>query len=187
MTAALADHVGPWTEDEYLAIGETPNRIELIDGSLWVSPAPTKPHQQISFLLMTAMRPGVRAAGLRAYEASNVRLQTGRMVIPDVMVADTDPIGLVTDASEVRLVAEVVSSDGAADRLIKVQLYARAKIPWYLLVEPALPRYESITLRLLRLDGDHYVEHAVAKDGETLAFDAPFECRIAATDLLDFA
>ena len=65
MSVAALDHPEPWTEAEYFALGETRNRIELIDGGLWVSPAPNRPHQDISFLLLTAIRPATRAAGLR--------------------------------------------------------------------------------------------------------------------------
>ncbi len=187
MSAAVLEHPGPWSEEQYFALGETPNRIELIDGGLWVSPAPNKPHQDISFLLMAMIRPAARAAGLRAYEAANLRLGPDRIVIPDLVVADTDPHGGVIEASEVTLVCEIVSPSNAAnDRLLKMQFYATAHIEWYLLVEPDLVAFDFVTLRLFRLVGHHFVEHAVAGRGESLTLEGPLACQINADALIDW-
>jgi Uma2 family endonuclease len=181
VTATSLEHVGPWTEDEYFDLGDTLQRIELYDGSLLVSPAPSKRHQRVSRRLAAMLDVTAEPAGLSVYEAVNLRLKANRVVIPDLVVADTDDEGSIVEASEVRLVGEIVSpSNAIADRVLKMQLYAMAGIPAYLLVET-----ESATpvLRLFVLRGEHYVLAGEAGPGERLRASEPLPLDIDVTGL----
>ena len=41
MTSAIFGRGSPMTEEEFFALGETSERVELFDGSLYLTPAPT--------------------------------------------------------------------------------------------------------------------------------------------------
>jgi Uma2 family endonuclease len=180
MTAAFA-HVMPWTEEEFLALGETPDRVELFDGSLLVSPAPTPIHQLISTNLTFALRAAAREAGLRVYPAVNLRLRRDRIPIPDlVLTRPIDVWNLVVDASSVVLVCEIISpSNAATDRVLKMHHYAEAGIQWYLLTDP-----DTRVLDLYRLEGKQYKQYATGKPGTPLRMDAPVVVEMDPDELL---
>ena len=182
MSVAMLEHPEPWSEDEYFSLGETSNRIELIDGSLWVSPAPSKRHQHIAFLLAKGLYDAAERAGLLVLQDVNLRLAGGRILQPDIVVADTDDTGSTVEAAEAKLVAEVVSPGNAGtDRLLKPQLYAAAGIAWYLRVEQP---HDSVELHLERLAGDHYVPAVVASPGQALVSGEPFPFELDIASLL---
>ncbi len=169
MATSAFEHVFPWTEEDFLALGETNDRVELFDGSLVVSPAPTLRHQGISRRLANALDAPANQAGLQVWEACNIRLRKGRIAIPDIVVTrPIDPDTLVVEARDIPLVCEITSTNAANDRVLKMHHYAVAGIPWYLLVDP-----QKLALQLYRLDGDKYVEEASAVPGESLLFTAP--------------
>lgn len=169
------------TEEEFFALGETSRRIELFDGSLLVATAPTPRHQVISRRLANRLDQGAMKAGLTVMEAVNVRLQPGRIPIPDVVVTtEVDLDVLVVDAEDVLMVCEIVSpSDASADKVLKMQhYYAAAGIPWYLIAEQ-----QTHALHLYELVAGHDREHSVTQPGEVLHLTAPVAATISPEDL----
>jgi Uma2 family endonuclease len=179
MTSAIFGRGRAVTEEEFLALDEVSERVELFDWSLNVTPAPTPRHQLISRRLANALDTGT--ADLHVLEAVNVRLREGRIPIPDLVI--TTMINLddsVIEADSVRLVCEIVSpSNAATDKVLKMHYYATAGIPWYLLVEQ-----DTGALHLYELTGSHYVERSVTKPGDTLRLTDPVEVTIFPADLL---
>ncbi|MER6433177.1 Uma2 family endonuclease [Streptomyces sp900105245] len=145
MSVAAEGHVGPWTVSEVLALPEDAgNRIELVGGSLVMSPSPGVAHQRASRRLADLLQDAADRAGqhLEVLEAVNMVVPEG-LLIPDVVVADADAAaaaGLSIDAHDVVLVVEIASpSTRVTDRKMKPALYATAGIPhyWRLELEPA--------------------------------------------------
>ncbi|MFE9189573.1 Uma2 family endonuclease [Micromonospora sp. NPDC007208] len=118
----------PWTESEYLALGETAQRIELLDGSLLIGPPPSVRHQAIVGGLAAALEPGCAAADRTLLPVINLRLNRTRILNPDLVV--TAELDLTVDcvpADAVLLVGEVSAPHTATiNRVLKPHLYAAA-------------------------------------------------------------
>lgn len=171
----LPQHRGDWTVDEVLALAEdqtTGQRIELVDGSLFISPAPTSVHQRILQQVQVSFH-GKLPAGTELLPGVNVRLRDGRLLIPDFAVLTCPGIDTVYyDGSEVLLAGEIESpSTRVVDRTLKRQLYAEAGVPFYLLIDP-VPKPAEATLFEL-LDGE-YVPIAKGEAGR-IELAGPFE------------
>jgi Uma2 family endonuclease len=182
MTAMIpTTHSGPWTEEEYLALGEDNDRIELIDGDLRVTASPSPWHQRACRKLASALEEGADDRGLHVHWAINLRLKPSRIVIPDLTI--TTPIDFedrVVPGASAALVCEVTSpSNAATDKVLKMHYYAEAGIPWYLIVE-----HQTITLRLFRLQSGTYVERHTAEPGQVLKLIEPVTAEIRPESLL---
>jgi Uma2 family endonuclease len=162
---------GTYTEEQYLALGETSVKIELFDGELVVSPPANGEHQWISRQLCNLMDEAVALAGLDVYQDIGVRLNDRRVAVPDIVVVEPyDDEAATVAVDHVRLVVEIVSrSNARMDRVRKMNYYAVAGIPFYLLIE----RYPRLSLRLFRLVANQYVEQASAAPGDVLELVEP--------------
>ena len=167
---------GPWTEDAYLALGETLSRVELVDGTLWVGPAPGQRHQHLTSLRARGLHDAAGQAGLLAFTGVDLRLGNGRILRPDIVIARTDDTGRAVQAAETELVVEVAPPND-----LRARLYAAAGIGWYLRVEQP---QDSVELRLQKLTGDHYIPYTVVAPGQALSVDEPFPFRLEAASLL---
>ena len=126
-----AEEYESWSEEQCAG-------IEIVDGMVVVSPSASKRHNRLARMLANALDV---AAGpdWNADTDFDVRLQdvplTNRR--PDVVVYRADTIDVTpTRPEHVLLVAEIVSPGSeTTDRIVKLDQYARAGIPFYWRVE----------------------------------------------------
>jgi Uma2 family endonuclease len=181
MTEPLS-HVGPWTTDDLAGLPDDGQRYEIIDGSLIVSPTPSTTHQLVAGRLAALIRE-FAPDGADVVEAVGLQLNSGRLLIPDVVVAQSSALlgfQKAVSPDDVHLVVEVVSpSNAAMDRVFKPQLYAAAGIRWMWRAELGPDGVEIVVLDLA--DGAA-VEHS--HSAGLLQVDVPFAVEIPVDRLL---
>ncbi|MFD8455035.1 Uma2 family endonuclease [Streptomyces antimycoticus] len=138
----IDDHVGPWTVEDVLALPEHPARarFELVDGVLFISPAPGLAHQIVSSGLRSQIDIASGRSGTRFLTAGAVMVASdSRLFIPDIAVVDRAAVSRGTLAAPLEamlLLGEIVSPvSQAPDRILKPALYAQAKVPAYWRIE----------------------------------------------------
>ncbi|SEP32886.1 Uma2 family endonuclease [Amycolatopsis saalfeldensis] len=174
----VASRLDGWTVDQVLALPEehtSGNRVELVDGVLNVSPAPTSAHQRLLQRLQLAFAPRL-PEGTELLPGVNVRFGEKRLLIPDFVVLTCPAVDTTWySATDLLLVAEIESpSTRVQDRILKKALYAEALIPYYLLVDPA---QEPVAATVFGLDGGEYVPIGKSEGG-VLELAEPFAARV---------
>lgn len=132
------------------------NRYEVIDGALHVTPFPSTAHQQVATRITVALFNHVDKHGLGQVFMAGLKvvLDEPTGVGPDVVYVSNDRMdGLKPDAfyGAPDLVIEILSSKPSLDQVVKKQLYARAGIPHYWIVDPQAHR-----LWAYRQEGERY-------------------------------
>ncbi|NJK81074.1 MAG: Uma2 family endonuclease [Chloroflexaceae bacterium] len=144
---------GQWTYADYAALPlDDLLRYEVMEGVLYMAPAPTPDHQSTSNLLATYLTMHIQFKGLgRVFTAPiDVELPTGDVVQPDVIVILAANLHIISEKRILGapdLVAEIASPGTASyDRRAKQDAYARAGVREYWLVDPAARTVEVLTL-----------------------------------------
>lgn len=130
------------TEEEFLSLPETMQKMELVDGEVRMPPSPTFWHQDVAKELTIELSVWARAQSNPVTVCSSpldVRFAPGRILQPDVFVVfgkiprdHKGPIDRIPD-----LCIEVLSSDRVYDRVTKRLLYAEAGVKEFWVVDPA--------------------------------------------------
>ncbi|WP_306204242.1 Uma2 family endonuclease [Actinoplanes sp. RD1] len=164
----------PADEDEYMRLGETMDRLELVDDALLLSDWRTVGHQY----MVTSLCRLLKVEHGLALHAVGVRLSARRLVIPDVVVFNdtADLHADMNDASSVKLVAEVAYPEDAVPSILKRACYAAAGIPLYLLIDQ---RTGAVTVH--ELCGSEYVTRVCTGEVE---LPEPVPVRFRGTDLM---
>lgn len=130
-----------WTVDMVHALPDDRNRYEVIDGELFVTPAPILPHQRAVLQLALWLDPYVRSHGIGEVIASPADVEFGRdtLVQPDlfVMPLGSGPLPRTwKEIGRLLLAVEVLSPSSArADRRVKRRLYQRQSVPEYWIID----------------------------------------------------
>ncbi|MGQ0844505.1 MAG: Uma2 family endonuclease [Sporichthyaceae bacterium] len=176
--AALDDHVGPWTEQDYLALPPMGRRIELLDGALLVNASPVSLHQRMALRLAVEFE-RLRPIDLEALLSVDVRVGVDRILVPDVVVVRARQGSVqVWDPEDVLLALEIGSPGSVGmDRAVKPRLYADAGISVYVRVNLAGPTAAVGQL----VDGRYVVDEI----GSVLRLSEPFAAAIDLPALLN--
>ncbi len=143
---------GNWTYDDYAATPDDGKRYQIIDGVLFMSPAPNRWHQQTVGRIFRYLSAHIGDAGIgEVYIASfDVELSPKTVVQPDVLAILNAHLERISDARIIGapdLVVEVASPGTAGfDRRQKQDAYAFAGIPEYWIVDPASHTIELLVL-----------------------------------------
>jgi hypothetical protein len=186
------------------ALGD--GRVELIDGALLIGPGPTDDDERTVARTRAALEAAL-PEGLCVVGPVALRMGPDCVLVPDLLVmrapdeeeadadaegdtegdteddaeseADTAPdASAVIDAAEVLMVAEIVGPEhGAVDRVFKPLLYARARLPYLLLVDHQAP-FASASMVI----SGRYHEYARASGSDELELEEPFRLRIRPTE-----
>jgi Uma2 family endonuclease len=131
-----------WTAEMVRALPDDGNRYEVIDGELFVTPAPRALHQRAVLELAIRLRGYADAGrvGETLISPADIVFREDRLVQPDVFVAPLRPDGgRIREWSEIHgllLAVEVLSpSTARADRQVKRRLYQEEPVGEYWIVD----------------------------------------------------
>jgi Uma2 family endonuclease len=183
----------PFTYEDFVHFPDDGQRYELVDGEVYVTPAPSTRHQAIVLRIARFIADHLdQHGGGRVFVGPvDIVLSDTNVVEPDVVVVAAAEVGRITKPNiqgPPTLAVEVLS-DPRHDRVRKRRLYARFGVPEYWIVDPDGDRVEVHRLA----EGtpaacpngvDEYPTPTILEPGATLTTDLLPGLEIDVADLL---
>lgn len=168
---------------DYLALPETMQPMELINGEIIMSPAPVPRHQAITGNTYFVVRNLTKTTGGKVFMSPiDVYLDEGQVPQPDVVYLAPDSRCEVTDRRLVGppdLVVEVFSPGSVRhDKIDKFELYERYGVREYWMLDP-----QETYIEVYRRDGDMLVHQGVYGPGQAFSSAVLAGATIAVDDL----
>ena len=131
-----------WTADLARALPNDGKRYEVLDGELFVSPAPSFNHQRVLQALFRLLDHWVRMHELGEVfiAPAEVEFSARRLLQPDLFVIPATPGSrprVFRDIGKLLLAVEIQSPNTArADRITKRDIFQDERVPEYWIVDP---------------------------------------------------
>jgi Uma2 family endonuclease len=157
MARPMAQSATKLTYDDFLLFPDDGKRHELIDGEHYVSASPNVRHQRVLIRFLRVMSAFVeeRRLGEVFVAPLDIVLSIHDVVEPDLLFVSTERATIIGQANlrgAPDLAVEVLSpSNRRYDEVLKRELYERAGIQEYWLVDP-----EADTVKVFRRDGERF-------------------------------
>ena len=155
--------------DDYRQLPED-KRYEILDGELYMVPAPNIRHQRVFRELFQALLNHVQEQALGEVLSApcDVLLSNEDVLQPDILFVGKERLGIIGDANipgAPDLVIEILSpATRQRDLTIKRKIYARYGVQEYWIVDP-----EASTVEVLALHDSGYVSAGVCRESDHLA------------------
>ncbi|MFN8525847.1 MAG: Uma2 family endonuclease [Chloroflexota bacterium] len=146
------------TYQDYLELPDDGRQYEIVDGDVFVNPAPNIDHQRTNRSLYGDVWGYVEGHHLGEvfFAPVDVVLSETNVIQPDIVYVANDRLDVIREAGIVgapTLVVEIISPKRASrDRLVKRQLYERFGVPYYWIADR-----ETRTIEAFELRGERYV------------------------------
>lgn len=157
------------TWEDIRDLPEDAGRTEIIDGELYLAPAPSENHQRVATALGAAIYPHVRRLGLGEFYSTPVHVILAPNVSfePDLCFISEDRRGIIRNSvieGTPDLMIEILSERNRChDTVLKLEYYEKYGVAEYWIVDPYNERIE-----IRNLENGRYSQAAEYRPGRRL-------------------